>query len=116
MTDKLKIAAAILLLVAGIAVYYLLGGSSILLRTGIVLLAAAGAVAVALTSEPGQRALAFAQSARQEVRKVVWPARRETMQGTMVVLAMVIILGLYLWILDSVVFWTVYDLILGVRL
>lgn len=116
MTDKLKIAAAVLILVAGIAAYYLLGNASILLRTGLVLVAAAGAVAVVLTSEPGKRALAFGQTARQEVRKVVWPTRRETMQSTMVVMAMVLLLGLYMWILDSVVFWAVYKLVLGVRL
>jgi preprotein translocase subunit SecE len=116
MADKLKIAAAILLLVAGIAGYYLLGGVSVLWRTGLVLLAAAGAVAVALTSDTGRRALEFAQSARQEVRKVVWPTRRETMQGTLVVMVMVLILGLYLWILDSITFWAVYRLILGVNL
>lgn len=116
MTDKLKIAAAILILVAGIAAYYLLGNASILLRTGIVLLAAAGSVAVALTSDAGKRALEFAQTARQEVRKVVWPTRRETMQGTLVVMAMVLLLGLYLWILDSITFWAVYKMILGVSL
>jgi preprotein translocase subunit SecE len=52
---------------------------------------------------------------RAEVRKVVWPSRRETIQSTMVVIALVILIGLYLWLLDMLSLWTVYDLILGIK-
>ena len=52
---------------------------------------------------------------RAEVRKVIWPTRRETIQSTMVVIALVILIGLYLWLLDMLSLWTVYDLILGIK-
>ena len=108
MIDKLKIVVAIALIVAGMAAFYYFDQQSTLLRTlGIIacVLAAAG---IALTSTPGREAWEFAKGSRTEVRRVVWPTRRETVQGTLVVI------GLYLWLLDTVLFWLLYDLTLGV--
>lgn len=115
MVDKLKLVGAALIVVAGIAGFYVLGESSVLLRAGVVIISVIAAAGVALMSGPGQSAWAFATGARMEVRKVVWPTRRETAQGTLVVVAMVILVGLYLWLLDRVLLWAVYDLILGAR-
>jgi preprotein translocase subunit SecE len=35
------------------------------------------------------------------------------MQSTLVVILMVLVVGLYLWLLDALSFWAIYDLILG---
>ena len=113
--DKLKLTAAALIVVAAIAVFYAFGGSSALLRTGIVIVSVIVGAGVALTSEPGRNAWQFAVGMRTEVRKGVWPSRRETIQSTMGVIALVILIGLYLWILDMLALWTVYDLILGIK-
>ena len=43
----------------------------------------------------------FIQEARIEVRKVVWPTRAETIQSTLAVLGMVVVMGLILWAIDS---------------
>ena len=115
MLDKLKLAAAALIVVAGVAVFYVFGGSSALLRTGIVIFSVIVGAGVALTSGPGRAAWQFAVGARAEARKVIWPSRRETIQSTMVVIALVILIGLYLWLLDMLSLWTVYDLILGIK-
>ena len=115
MLDKLKLIAAALIVVAAVAVFYVFGGSSALLRTGIVIVSVIVGAGVALTSEPGRNAWQFTVGMRAEVRKVVWPSRRETIQSTMVVIALVILIGLYLWLLDMLSLWTVYDLILGIK-
>ena len=113
--DKLKLTAAALIVVAAVAVFYAFGGGSALLRTGIVIVSVIVGAGVAFTSEPGRNAWQFAVGTRTEVRKVVWPSRRETIQSTMVVIALVILIGLYLWLLDMLSLWTVYDLILGIK-
>lgn len=113
MIDKIKLIAAALIVVAGVAAFYYFGDLSVLLRAGIVVASVIAALAIALTSAPGQAAWEFAKDARTEVRKVVWPTRRETVQATLVVLLMVVLVGLYLWLLDTTLFWVVYDLILG---
>jgi preprotein translocase subunit SecE len=46
-----------------------------------------------LTTALGHHSWVFAQEARQEVRKIVWPTRQEPMQTTLMVFAMVIIVG-----------------------
>ncbi len=113
MIDKLKLGAAGLIIVAGIAAFYYFAELSVLLRAGIVIVSVIAALAVSLTSGPGQAAWQFAKDARIEVRKVVWPTRRETAQATLVVLLMVVVIGVYLWLMDTALFWVVYDLVLG---
>ena len=56
---------------------------------------------VSLQSFQGKTFWAFVQSSRVELRKVVWPSRQETMQVTLVVFVMVIVLSLFFWGLDS---------------
>lgn len=74
----------------------------------IVLLVAAGiTVLIALQTELGKTAWAFRREAIIEVRKVVWPTRKETVQTTTVVLIVVMIMALLLWMLDMFLAWAV---------
>lgn len=114
MVDKLKLLAGVLLAVGGLAGYYWLGeNSAVILR---VLSVAGGFVAgglVAATSEPGRRFVAFAREAIVEVKKVVWPTRKETVQTTATVFAFVVVMALFLWATDKTLEWVLYDLVLG---
>jgi len=113
MADKLKLAVAALLVVAGIAGYYLLTAQSIVLRFLAVAAGILAGVAAAWTSTPGQEFIAFAREALVEVKKVVWPTRKETMQTTAAVFAFVVVMAFYLWVSDKTLEWVLYDLILG---
>jgi len=64
-------------------------------------------VAMMLSTELGRTVWTFALESRQEVRKVVWPTREETMRTTMLVFVMVFVVGLILWLLDMFLFWGV---------
>ena len=98
--DRIKLVLAVLAVIAGIGGYYILGDKSLLVRV-LVLLAALGvAVVIAYQTILGRAAWAFAREAQVELRKVVWPNRKETMQVTLVVVAMVLILAVFLWIVD----------------
>ena len=59
-------------------------------------------VGMASFTSQGQSAKGFLKSARSELRKVVWPSRQETIQTTMLVIAMVVVVGFVLWGVDSV--------------
>ena len=113
LSDNLKILASVLAVVGAIALFYTLGDSSVLVRALIVVAGVVVAAGIALTSEPGRAVWQFALASRTEVRKVVWPTRRETAQSTMIVILMVLVVGIYLWLLDAVSFWAIYDLALG---
>jgi preprotein translocase subunit SecE len=100
--DTAKLAAAALLLVGGIFAFYHFAAYSVLLRVIALLAISAVAAAIALRTDPGRRLWQFALDARMEVRKVVWPTRQETLQTTLIVIAMVVVLGIVLWIFDLV--------------
>lgn len=38
---------------------------------------------------------------RTEARKVIWPTRKDTVQTTIVVFGMVIVVSLFLWVVDA---------------
>ncbi|MFY9316590.1 MAG: preprotein translocase subunit SecE [Burkholderiales bacterium] len=113
MVDKIKLAIAAALVAAGIAGYYLLGAQSILLRIAAVLAGVAAAIAVAWSSAYGQQFAAFARESLVEVRKVVWPTRKETIQTTAAVFAFVVVMAVFLWLSDKTLEWVLYDLVLG---
>ena len=104
MVDNLKLIAAVVVVIVGIAVFYVFGDMSALLRALIVVVSVVVAAGVALTSTVGKNAWQFAIGTRAEIRKVIWPSRRETMQSTLVVIWMVLVVGIYLWLLDALSF------------
>jgi preprotein translocase subunit SecE len=99
--DAAKLVAGVAILAAGVAGFYLLSTLPIWLRWIIVLAALVVGMLVGLQSQQGKTLWAFVQAARVELRKVVWPNRQETMQVTLVVFVMVIVLGLFFWGLDT---------------
>jgi preprotein translocase subunit SecE len=47
----------------------------------------------------------FVRQVKQEVSKITWPTRSETMQGTIVVIVMSLVLAAFLVSVDSVLAW-----------
>jgi preprotein translocase subunit SecE len=113
--DKAKLAVAALLLVGSIAAFYALGKQDLWLRVVTLLALIAAAVAVFFTSEPGKQLIAFGRDSIREVKKVVWPTRKEALQMTGYVFAFVFVMALFLWLTDKTLEWVLYDLILGWR-
>jgi preprotein translocase subunit SecE len=119
MIDKLKLALAAAILVAGVVSYYQLpswmgGEVSILLRVGVALVSIVVALAVAATSQYGMALIDFSKGSRIELRKMVWPTRPETIQTTIIVLVLVVLVAIFLWLIDAAVFQVIYDLLLGI--
>jgi preprotein translocase subunit SecE len=111
--DKAKLAVAGLLVVAAVAAYYLLGQQDTWVRVVALLVALVAAVAVFFTAEPGKQLIAFGRESWREVKKVVWPTRKEAMQMTGYVFAFVVVMALFLWLTDKMLEWVLYDLLLG---
>jgi len=108
MADKIKLSISVFLIGLGIAAfYYFSDQQSLLIRVLGLLAIFAVAVFVALQSEVGQLSWGFMKDARTEVRKVVWPTRKETTQTTLLIFASVVVVGLALWGMDSMLLWTV---------
>ncbi len=102
---------ALLVLLAGVVGFYYFEDESQLLRVLGMLGVAAVAFGIAATSYQGRQGLAFVKDSRVEVRKVVWPTRQETLQTTIAVLIMVIIVAIMLWLFDMFLGWGVGKLL-----
>ena len=113
--DKAKLAASAALVVAALAGFYLLSKQGQLAQWATLIVGLVAAVGVFLSCEPGRQLVAFGRDAWREVKKVVWPTRKESMQMTAYVFAFVVVMALFLWLTDKTLEWLFYDLILGWR-
>lgn len=111
--DKAKLAAASGLVVAALVAFYLLSKQGPVIQWAALLLGLAAGVGVFFTSESGKQLAAFGRDAWREVKKVVWPARKEAIQITAYVFGFVLIMAMFLWLTDKTLEWLLYDLILG---
>jgi preprotein translocase subunit SecE len=112
--DIVKQAFSVLFVVAGVAAFYYFSTDHYYFKEVRLLYRVLGLVVVVLmamgmmlTTDVGRSVWSFVLESKQEVRKVVWPTREETMRTTLLVFAMVSIVSLILWLLDMFLFWGV---------
>jgi preprotein translocase subunit SecE len=108
--DNAKLVLAAALIAGAIYAFYHFEAESMLLRVLGMLAVFAAAVAVAMQTAAGRRLWQFGVDAKMEVRKVVWPSRQETIQTTLIVFVMVLIMALVLWLYDMGLMWIVRTL------
>ena len=113
--DKARVAGAIVLVLAALFAYYILAKQGPIAQWAALLVLLAAAAGAFLTSEVGKSLIAYGRESSREVRKVVWPSRKEAMQMTGYVFAFVFAMALFLWLTDKTLEWAIYDLILGWR-
>ena len=111
--DKVKLLGAVLLLVGGLVAFYALAKQGPIAQWASLLLLLSASVAAFFTSESGKSLIAYGRDSSREVRKVVWPTRKEATQMTGYVFAFVVVMALFLWLTDKTLEWVLYDLILG---
>jgi preprotein translocase subunit SecE len=103
--DIAKLVLGIVVAIAGLGAFYYLSDQSPAIRWLVVLAGLGIGAAIALQSHYGRNFRQFVQSARVELRKVVWPNRQETVQTTIVVFVFVIVSGVFFWLLDILLGW-----------
>ncbi len=105
--DVFKWVVAIALSAGAVAGFYVYGDQPLIYRVGGLLAVVGAAIALLSTTAQGRAVWAFAQGSKQEVRKVVWPTRQETLQTTLIVAAVVILVAIFLWLMDLLLLWLV---------
>ncbi len=100
MVDKIKLVLSALLVAAGIAGFYLLADKVLVLRILAFVAGMVAAVLVFRTTPAGLSALTFVGEAVAEAKRVVWPTRKETMQTTVAVFVLVIVMAAFLSVVD----------------
>ncbi len=98
--DTVKLILALAVLILGIWGFYYFAQEALLYKVLGILAAVGVAMGIAATTAKGKGLISFLGSSRSEVRKIVWPTRAETMQTTLMVFIMVVILAIFLWFID----------------
>jgi preprotein translocase subunit SecE len=111
--DKAKLGLAVALVIGSLAGFYLLARQGQVAQWGALIVGLVAAVVVFMSSELGRQLLAFGRDSAREVKKVVWPTRKEAIQMTAYVFAFVVVMALFLWLTDKTLEWVFYDLLLG---
>ncbi|MBN3858141.1 MULTISPECIES: preprotein translocase subunit SecE [unclassified Paraburkholderia] len=112
-SDKLMLVVGVLLVVAGFVGFYWLGSQEWYVRGAALVVGVVAGVVVGLLSAPGKSFIAFAKDSYKEVRKVVWPTRKEATQTTLVVFGFVLVMAVVLWVCDKSIEWVIFSAILG---
>jgi preprotein translocase subunit SecE len=105
--DTLKWLVVWALLVAAVVANIYFSQVPLAIRVAVGLVLLGFMLVIVLQTKKGHRAGVFIKGARLEMRKVVWPTRQETIQTTLVVAAMVVVMAMLLWGIDSLFLWAV---------
>jgi preprotein translocase subunit SecE len=103
--DNALLILSIVAILGGVAAFYWYDEVGLTLRIGMVILGLAAGAGLMWLSSYGKEFVQFSQAARVELRKVVWPARQETMQTTIVVFVFAGLMGVFFFLLDLALTW-----------
>ena len=105
--DTALMMTSIVLLIAGIVAFYWFDEQMLVIRVGMVILGLAAGAGLMWFSWYGREFWQFAQAARVELRKVVWPEREDTVRTTVLVIVFASLMGLFFWVLDLILTWLI---------
>jgi preprotein translocase subunit SecE len=104
---------AVVLVVLALLGYYGLASESMVVRLSVLLGGILIAIGMVALSSNGKRFISYSKDSWNEVRKVVWPTRKESGQMTLIVFAFVAIMSIFLWTSDKLIEWIVFSVFLG---
>jgi len=113
--EKIKLALVAGLVVAAVVAFYMLSKQGQLVQWGALLAGLIAAGLVLFTAQTGKDLIGFGRDSIREVKKVVWPSRKEATQMTLYVFGFVVLMALFLWVADKTIEWVIFDLLLGWR-
>jgi preprotein translocase subunit SecE len=105
--DNALMILAIVALLAGVVGFYWFEEDPLALRLAMVGSGVVVAVGLAWVSWYGREFWQFAQAARVELRKVVWPEREDTVRTTVLVIVFASLMGVFFWVLDLILTWLI---------
>lgn len=109
--DAVKWTVALVLVALAVAGNIYFAQTPLLYRVlGVIIVAGLGVV-IGFTTSKGRDLLDLARNAKKEIQRVVWPTRQETVQTTAIVMVAVLVVGLVLWLIDTLLGWGVSGII-----
>lgn len=109
--DAVLLVVAAALFVGGLFSFYYFNPQLPTVVRLLILLAAFGAAAaIGYRTQTGQDVWSAIAGARTELRKVIWPTKQESVQTTIIIAVVVVIMTFLIWLLDIGLLWGVEKL------
>lgn len=105
--ETIKLIASVAVLVATLIGYYTYDNVHAVARVLGLVAGLAVSLFILYQTEKGKNWFQYLSLAKREVRQVVWPTRPETVQMTLIVFVVVILMGIFLWLVDMFFLWAV---------
>lgn len=105
--NAVKMSAAIAILAISLFGYYHFSEAHAVVRVLGVVAGIGIAAFVFYQTTTGRSWFDYLNHSKREVRQVVWPTRQETVQMTLIVTVVVILMGIFLWLVDMFFLWGV---------
>ncbi len=105
--DKFLFTFALLLMAASLVGYYVYSEAHAVIRVLGLLTGLGVSVFLLSKTEKGRGWIHYLAQVKKEVLTVVWPTRQETIQMTLIVFVVVVIMGFFLWLVDMFFLWAV---------
>lgn len=112
-SDVMMVALAVVIALAGVCAFSLLSDQALFVRLAALIGGLVLAVVVAYMSPSGKRFIAYGTESYDELRRVVWPTRKETLNSTGMVIAFVVVIAVFLFLVDKIIEWGLYDFLLA---
>lgn len=106
-------AVAIVIALGGVIAFALLAEQPVAVRSGVLVGSLIVGVVLGWLSAPGKRFISYCKASYEELRRVVWPTRKETINTTGIVCAFVVIVAFFLFVVDKLIEFVLYDVLLS---
>ena len=63
------------------------------------------------TAKKQNRVVRFFREVKSELKKVVWPSRKQIINNTLIVIASVIVIGIVIWAFDAIFQYGIFSFI-----
>lgn len=110
--DLILVSLAVVFALAGVCAFSLMSDQTLLVRLIALIAGLALAVVVGWISPSGKRFIVYGRESYDELRRVIWPTRKETLNSSGMVLAFVVAVAVFLFIVDKLIEWGLYDVLL----
>ena len=113
LTDKVLLIAAGVVVVSAVVLFQVLSDEQFLIKLSVLALGLLVSLFLILKSLPGKNFVGFFRDSVQEMKRVVWPTKKETFQTVLIVFVFVLLVSIFLWMADKTFEWLLYEMVLG---
>ena len=113
LTDRILLASAGVVVLSSIIFFQVLSEEEFFIRSLVLAIGILISLILAFKSLPGKNFVSFFRDSIQEMRRVVWPTKKETFQTVLIVFVFVLLVSVFLWMADKSFEWILYEIVLG---